>query len=490
MDERQDEQQTLELVTAMSERLRAEGVSYCHFKSNEALERSLSGENDLDLLIARGDAQRFETALAEIGFLIARPKHDRVVPGVTDHYGMDPASERLVHVHAHYQLFVGDDTTKNYRLAIEDAYLSSVDSSGTLPIPDPSFEFVLFVLRMVMKHFPFDAQLARKGKLTRTERRELDYLLERMDPDEVTRIVDEHLEHISTELFEESVRAVKGEISRVERALLARRLVGQLDEVGRRPPGPDVIVKVWRRTKWRVLSRFARPRRKRPDRGGLFLALVGGDGSGKSSAVEMLETLLARDLDSELIHLGKPERSTTTRVVKWLMARARNRGLLSTTRLGPTEDVSSIPFPGYGFLVWHLLTARDRYRTYMRGRRLAASGVVVISDRFPLSSIRSMDAPRTRSVQGVERRRLARWLIARETAFYERIGGPDLLLVLKVDPDVAVRRRAEQDPEFVRTRANEVWQTNWDIPNCVVIDANEPIADVHAAVRRAVWSKL
>lgn len=58
-----------------------------------------------------------------MGFRLARPTPDRQVPGVLDYYGLDEGSDRLVHVHAHYRLVLGDDMTKNFRLPIERAYV-------------------------------------------------------------------------------------------------------------------------------------------------------------------------------------------------------------------------------------------------------------------------------------------------------------------------------------------------------------------------------
>ena len=488
--EGQVEGPALGLIVQLSDRLRAAGVIYCHFKSNEGLPLSLSGENDLDLLISRRDAQEFASVLTDLGFRVARPDHDRVVPGVLDYYGLDPETASVVHVHAHYQLRVGDDTTKNYHLNIEDAYLKSVDNEGVLPVPDASFEFILLVLRMVLKHFPFDAQLARKGKLTPTERRELEYLEERIDPAQVRQIVTEHLEVLSPRLFDEATRAVRGEFNRWQRALVARRLVRSLGHCGRRVPLADIAVKVWRRVKWRITSKLRGKRKKRSDHGGLLVAIIGGDGSGKSSAVEMLRGFLGRHFDAQVVHMGKPPRSLLTRVIKFPMARARNRGLLASTRLSPIEDLSEVPFPGYGFLLWHLLNARDRHRAYLRARRASLSGTLVVTDRLPLPSLSRMDSPRTLSVRGTNGKPLARWMVARERAYYREIGYPDLLIVLRVSPEVAVGRRADQDPDFVRLRAQEVWDRNWGIPNCVVIDADRPVDEVQEDVRQAVWSML
>ena len=45
-----------------------ERVVYCHFKSNEHLEKSVNGKTDFDLLIQKESASEFESLLLEKGF--------------------------------------------------------------------------------------------------------------------------------------------------------------------------------------------------------------------------------------------------------------------------------------------------------------------------------------------------------------------------------------------------------------------------------------
>ena len=59
----------LALVTSLREALDAEGIGYCHWKSNDALDRAVRGDSDLDLLVRRGDADRFTAVLRGLGEL-------------------------------------------------------------------------------------------------------------------------------------------------------------------------------------------------------------------------------------------------------------------------------------------------------------------------------------------------------------------------------------------------------------------------------------
>jgi hypothetical protein len=163
----------LPAVHKLCESLKKEQINYCHWKSNAAIGRSASGENDLDLLVSHRDMQRFTELLYRLGFKEAQAFPDQLLPGIRDFYGFDETTTRLVHVHAHYQLVLGHDFTKNYHLPIERAYLNSAIQRALFRIPASGYEFAVFVIRMILKHSTLDAIIMGHGKLSPSERREL-----------------------------------------------------------------------------------------------------------------------------------------------------------------------------------------------------------------------------------------------------------------------------------------------------------------------------
>jgi hypothetical protein len=400
------------------------GVVYCHWKSNEAIAKSLVADNDLDLLVARRDAPAFSAALHTLGFRIARPSPDRMIPGMVDYLGLDAETGRMVHVQAHYQLVLGDDMTKNFRIPLEDAYLESRVLAGPIPVPSHEFELLIFVLRMVLKHCPLDAQLSRKGRLTPSERRELAHLEAGADLDIVDALRAEHLPTVSAELFAECRLAMADDAGHPARAVAGRHLVKALEPWARSSVRSDLVRKLWRR--WRRRRTDGAPRSRRVlDSGGLLLAVVGGDGSGKSSAVAALGQTFSRHFPTNVVHMGKPARSFRTRLVRGLLRRLPGTRNDSRTSLPAWTDFETTGYPGLVFVVAHTLTARDRYRAYRRARRAAAQGTVVVCDRFPLDAITLMDGPRCADLPGLEQRPLARRLAAAEAAYYRWIHPPD-----------------------------------------------------------------
>ncbi|MFP3915452.1 MAG: hypothetical protein ACLFWM_11300 [Actinomycetota bacterium] len=477
------------LVRELATRLAAAGVSYCHWKSNEAIAKSLAAENDLDLLVEGEHLSRFLEVAAALGFRLALPRPQRQVPGHLVLYGLDQPTGRIVQIDAQTRLVVGDDTTKNYRIPMEAAYLEDLDRSGVLPLPRPEMEYLAFVVRMVLKHAAWDAQLSYKARLTSSERRELAYLEERIDPAEVERLRSEHLRWIGRELLADCRRALGRDLGPPARAGVARRLTRALADQGRRGPARDTGLKLSRRIGDRV-RRTVLPLslQKRLASGGSVVAVVGGDGSGKSSTVADLVGFLGRHFATRRFHLGKPKpsliRLVATRVIR------RLGGSAVPTGIPPWEAAGLDVFPGYGYLVVHLLIARDRHRAARAARRMADRGGISICDRYPVPGLETMDRARLEGLAGVEERPLARWMRDRESLYYERMPVPDVVLVLRVDPDVAVARRQEQDAMFVRRRAEEIHQREWKEPNVFVLDADRPLADVQAEARSLLWARL
>src|SRR5437667_9364853 len=103
-----EQRPTLNLVRKLCNELDTEGVVYCHWKSNVVIDCSASGDNDLDLLVSRDHVQIFTDILYRLGFKEAWSPSIAQMPGVLDYYGYDRDADKLVHVHAHYQLILGD----------------------------------------------------------------------------------------------------------------------------------------------------------------------------------------------------------------------------------------------------------------------------------------------------------------------------------------------------------------------------------------------
>jgi thymidylate kinase len=501
-----EDQGGVPLVRELCQRLALENIVYCHWKSNNALDRSANGDNDLDLLISRADGQRFTAIIAQLGFKQVQAPPEKSMPGVLDYYGYDAQADKLIHVHAHYQLMLGHDMTKNYRLPIEQAYLASARPDGLFMVPAPEFEYVVLIIRMILKHSTWDAILGREGHLKASERRELQDLQLHSDPARVYQLLADHLPFISPDLFDRCVAAVQPTCPFWTRSKTAHELQTQLQTYASTSLLQETVMKLWRRVVialyWRI---FKAPTKYRLERGGAAIALLGGDGAGKSTAVDALHASLTKTFEITRVHLGKPRWSWTTRLIRTGLKLGQLLGLYPTeTSMEETLTQQSPVSPGYPWLVREICTARDRFLTYLQAQRRVANGGIVIFDRFPHEKIQLMDGPRTErflhelaqtastgQVAGPHRQsRLVAALVKLEKYYYQRMLAPEVLAVLVVNPEVAVQRKTTEDPSHVRQRSTEIWEADWATTNAHVIDASKPKAEVLAELKALLWSQL
>jgi len=489
-----EEHTTLRLIQKLCKALDEEGVVYCHWKSNAALDRSARGDNDLDLLVSRADVQLFTNTLVRFGFKEARASVEKELPGVLNYYGYDSDADRFIHVHLHYQLILGHDATKNHRLPIERPFLASAIQENLFKTPAREFELIVFVIRMMLKHSTWDTVLGRQGALSTMEQQELDYLQARANQTHMYDLLKQHLPYVDATLFDHCLRSLRPDCPIWSRIKVGHQLQGKLKAHARRPQISDICLKLWRLGIWAVRRRiFGQSPRKRMASGGAIIALVGGDGAGKSTAAAELYAWLSKEFRTIKLHMGKPAQSWTTLVVmgtrnigKWFALFLKRKGAIRSR-----ADTKSYVFQGYPGLLQHVLVARDRYRAYVKARRFATNGGFVICDRYHLPQVKGMDGPPTRQMINIGKtNHLSKFLIQAAERYYQPITQPELLIVLRVDPEIAVLRKSDENAASVRARSQQMWALDWRQTYAYVIDAGRSRAEVLSDLKSLVWSEL
>ena len=483
------EQTNLDLIVKLCRNLAAQKIDYCHWKSNTFLYRTASGENDLDLLVNRTHAQCFTEILYELGFKESIIPKNQELPGVRDYYGYDEKTGGLVHVHAHFQLILGNDLSKNYRLPIEKVYLDSSVQGDLLRIPSREFEVVVLIIRMVLKHSSWDSILMRHGNLSSSEQHELDDLSTEETLSKVETVLL-HLPGLSRDLFDLCLQSLQPGCSYWTRVKTGEQLQKILRTCARYPHWLDIILKFSRRV-WRpILKRgFKYAPKNRFANGGLFIAIVGGDGAGKTTLVDALYGWLSGKYEVKKLHMGKPAWSWTTTIIRGILK------IGTLLRLYPFEgDIYEESFQphGYPWFIRTLCTARDRYLTYLKARRFSSNGGLVFCDRYPFPGFMKMDGPQCEDAITASKKKnwFLKYLSDKEKFYFQQIKLPDLLIVLKVDPEVAVQRKVEETATSVRARSSEVWELDWEGKSGFVIDANLQREEVISRASALVWAHL
>src|SRR5215469_7966395 len=120
-------------------------ISYCYWKSSRRVAVVLAGQGDVDLLIAREDQHRSQAILLDRGFKLFPSIANRDHAAIVSFLGHDELGGRLIHLHLHFRLIVGERLLKNYRLPWEAIILSRaiLHPTFSIRILDPTSEALL-----------------------------------------------------------------------------------------------------------------------------------------------------------------------------------------------------------------------------------------------------------------------------------------------------------------------------------------------------------
>jgi thymidylate kinase len=447
------------------------GVGCCQWKGRwSQAHRPLM--SDIDVLISPSDIHRFSAVAETVGFKMARPDA-RQYPGTLSWYAPSALAPKFIHLHLHYRLYVGHWLAP-HRLPLEAPVLASARRTAALPLPSPEFELLLRVCWWASAREWRPSSAAARRRKAAAVADEIAYLLNRPSLPDVHDAAAAHLPAIDPDVCEAALLAMLHgkpdggrpgrQLRRAIASLTDRTWVARAAHLFQMMP---VVVARWRR------------RSHTPFCGGRVVAFVGGDGAGKSTAAQHTRDWLAGTFETAVVHLGLPPRSAATLAAGVLRRTAAVFGLGAAAPRGTLSVLRTV------------CTARDRYRLYRSLRARAERGTIVLCDRYPLPGL-GPDGPAFGRSLPLPRTAVGRRLQRIESHYYRRIAPPDLVILLDVAPDVAARRKRDEDEAYVRTRVEEMCrQITWRRdPRVHVIDANRPLNDVLADVRRSVWEAL
>jgi hypothetical protein len=482
------------IVDRFVDRVNAAGIPWCHWKSNEHVGAGLDADTDLDLLFPASRQMEVEAILEESGFVRFRTPPHRTYPHIVDFLGLAEETGQLVHPQCHFALTLGEEQLKSYVLPWADEVLDrrvGWEEDTRVWTADPADELVLLLVRGALKLRWRDRWRYRGGG----------------------RFGDADFQREYAWL---KARVPTGRFVERAEALLGRPIAARLRSVYEHAPhlaamasaGRDLQRRAraagWRRmsaprarlTRWsreaanliadRVLGGRVL-RRRVPVSGGAIVAILGIDGSGKSSVTERICRDWRAKLDIERIYFGVGDGpkslvfgAATGVARRW---RARRSGTAATGLGG-----------GWRAILRGVLAVRQK-RTFMR-RALALRdrGMIVVCDRYPQNQSHGFnDGPLlaswldSRSVLG----RLAARYEARVYAELVRTA-PDVVIRLKPSIDVAFERKSGETPrEVLETKLAGL--AALDFPESTAthtVDVDAPFDRVVLQVKRHVWRRV
>lgn len=215
------------------------------------------------------------------------------------------------------------------------------------------------------------------------------------------------------------------------------------------------------------------------------VALIGCDGSGKSTLTSDLVALLDRQRPTATVYLGLGTGDMGRRIGQFpLIGPMIERYLVGKAKKthNKREHIPGLftALAVYGFSL-------ARHRRFRRVLALRARGVMVMTDRYPQA-----DVPGTFDGPGLSSARPGSALVSRiarrERALYEDMAAwrPTLVVRLNVDVDTALARKPDHPRALLERKIAVVPTLRFNGAPIVDIDATRPYAEVRAAVLDAM----
>jgi thymidylate kinase len=487
--------QTRPILRRLFDALEMKRIRYCHWKSNIRLNETLTGVEDVDLLIDRRRALDFHSILFDIGFKLVQSRAGIGHPGVVHALAIDETQASLLHLHIYFQIVSGDSLVKNYRFAIEDGLLDQTRMLSGVRVPVPEAELVVFAIRAALKHADLiELLIARRdaGKIAD----EMAWLRNSARMDVSTRLCAEWFPELDPALFLNVVSAFADlEATTWTRVVLGRRVAHALRD-RRRYRSIGALFRRMHHVAALLRGRMRRRRDLVPQTGGLVVAFVGPKATGKSTLTSALAKCFGLHLDIVRLHVGKPAPTAFTWIAHKLVPIAR--WLYPNESSGAYENSERRREKNYSllFTIRSALLAHDRRILLRRAQRIAAGGGLVICDRYPATTIGAIDSSCFDDI-AIEKSgsHLKRWLMLWERATYQSMPRPNLVIRLIAPIETTIYRDMarvkESGPNADAVRRRWALERNAEFAtNVITVETDRPLNETVATVVRAVWMAL
>ena len=460
------------------------GVRYCHWKSNEHLSEALSGKTDLDILVSFDDKEPFEEALAEFPFKMILSPPEKQFPGMSDYLGFDEKTGEFVHLHVHHFLVLGQKYIKNHHLPLESLFFDNLILKDGIYIPCPELELLLLIIRAnvkvdivsLLKHAIKDFSAARYTAYPTDIENELSALIARADMEKFDSLLIQSELPLENHFLKEFIRVFSCAEFKFYHIIQAQMKILAALKPYRRNKSILVYLEYagFFVSQLKIMRFFKPYQRKKLVGAGSAFAIVGADGSGKSTLIEDLNKWLSWKLEVKQYYFGIPK-NRITKLNRYAQRLLRKLGFLSAI------DYLDARF-------W-LYVARYRSTCAIKMKNDISNGRAVITDRFPLKAFDAMDEPMDGPRIRSNKKYAGSDWVQQEEHFYNSIELPDRIFVLQVDIDELRKRKTDLDLAAHKLKAQAVNALEAsDI--VVLINANKPYDQVKLEIQQLIWNQL
>ncbi len=490
------------LIERLLQALHKLEIKYCHWKSSEHLNASMVADTDLDILFDEKEKPRLETLFKSLGFKKFVPIKQRQYRDIEDLIGLDLTSGKIIHLHAHFRLTLGESYLKGYQLSLEHKILNSRvfdDVFGIYRI-DPAFELILLFFRQALKVRTRDVlKMKWKNQLTYNEAvlKEYKWLKERCTDKEVQTLLKALIKH-----HEPVYKLIIGGFNRRQVHKLAPLLRREFKRQRLFFPLQALALRWYReaslKLSQKMLKFLEKPivTKRINDCGGLVIAVIGADGSGTSTVSENLQSTFSKKIDVYKIYLGKGRAGGLSWPRK-LLATFRKNIISAKKRIRVSNEpkVEELGInigikPNLFSYIEALIVAYEKYKKLKKMQAARKKGMLVICDRYPQNQVLGYnDGPVLQNLS-TSKNFLLRAMSRSEASVYQYAEkhAPDVVFKLVADAHVIKTRKPRMvGADILQTKVDGIKALHFPKSHMVTIDAAQPLTDVLQAIKKEIW---
>lgn len=475
-------------------------VRYCSFKSNEHLEEGLDGKTDLDILVDKADYEVAKAVMKNNNYVQVEPVDVGAYPNVVNWFGMDYETGVLIHIHLHFEIMTGKSLYKDYCLPWKQLFLNNafLDKQYYVKRANTYEEYVLLCTRMIVKR----NTAPNNNNIVADIVKELNFLKVNINKATLEKTVVEmygeqdsgyitdcmfRIQQLSRNEFIDFYNFIKKKVKQYQRS----------NEYA-------ALYKSYRNRTNRMVSRnlnkqldTAIPLKKRFTNGGITVAFVGIDGSGKSTVISIIKKWLNVEFDVKQYYAGAGDGKKTlvSSIALSTYGRYRSRKKKATAIIDAGKTINKIGFrnkiKGIGSAIAYLSILSSNIKHLHEAQILASKGVVCLMDRYPQNSL-----PFVHDGAKVKKYDTGHGILhsfsVREQFLLNKVKDYpfDIVFRLMVDPEVSYKRKPEESLEGLKYKAETLNKVRLEAKNVMNIDANQPLDNVVLIIKRKIWNML
>ena len=487
----------LSSIICLFDELDKNNIVYCHWKSNEHLNESINGDTDLDVLFYPEQRNILNSVLEKNGLKRFRATEFMQYNGIEDYIGIDIKEAKIWHLHVHYRLTLGGSHLKGYTLTDWAPLILAnrrLDSSGiyTSAVED---ELILLLVRMSLK-----VTICNKRKrIGSDDLKELQWLKNKLNLNDFNERCDLLLSESSKK---EILRLLDVQLKRKRQLKRLKKIIQKDFAIYAGCSRIKLFFKRIKRTfNWikggisRKKNNISKPYRRVSPSGGSVVAFLGSDGAGKSSTINYLFKEFNKKIDTKVIYLGSGDGQCAwyRKPLRFFAKKIGGKGVgkeIENNFQNPNKKKKRLKtfFYRIAKIIWARALASEKKKKYRLITRLRNQGIFVMTDRYPQTNVCGCsDGPLLH--QYLSRKKgLLRKIALKEDAIYRQFGKnvPDLMVKLRVDPEISLQRKPEMTLDEILAKNDAVEKCNSAL-KIISIDTSVSMKESCGKIMEEIW---